>query len=89
MGFLGNSAEDVPAPRTEEVPLAEEVPSGTPPPRTQGASLDPPLSEDEVVRRQAKRDRGEEDKGLTDDVRDTIFDGGGQGREGTGREAQR
>lgn len=83
------TAEEVPPPRAEEVPGAEEEPSGTPPPRTQGASLDTPLSQEEMIRRQAKRDRGEEDKGLTDDVRDAIFDEGGRGREGTSREDRR
>jgi cytoskeletal protein RodZ len=49
--------------RGEETPL-----------RAGGASLDTPLSQEEMIRRQAKRDRGEEDKGLTDEVRDAIFD---------------
>jgi hypothetical protein len=82
-------AEEVPPPSAAEVPVAEEGPSRTPPPRTQGASLDPLLSQEDMVRGQAKRDRGEEDKGLTDDVRDAIFDEGGRGREGTGGEDQR
>jgi hypothetical protein len=42
-----------------------------------------------MIRRQAKRDRGEEDKGLTDEVRDAIFDQEERGREGTGREDRR
>jgi hypothetical protein len=83
------TAEEVPPPRAEEGPGAEEGPSGTPPPRTQGASLDTPLSQEEMIRRQAKRDRGEEDKGLTDEVRDAIFDEEERGREGTGREDRR
>ena len=58
------------------------------PSRTQGASLDTPLSQEEMIRRQAKRDWGEEDKGLTDDVSDAIFDEE-QDREGTGREDRR
>jgi hypothetical protein len=78
-----------PSPRAEEVLGTKEVPSGTPPPRTQEASLDPPLSEEEMVRRQAERDRGEGDKGLTDNIRDAIFDEEERGREGTGREDQR
>ena len=83
------TAEEVPPPRSEEVLGTKEVPSGTPPPRTQETSLDPPLSEEEIVRRQAERDRGEGDKGLTDNVRDAIFDEEERGREGTGREDQR
>ncbi len=80
------TAEEVPPSRAEEVPRAEEGPSGTPSPRTQGASLDPPLSGEEMVRRQAQRERGGADKGLTDAVEDTIFDeekrrGGGTRRE--------
>ena len=50
-----------------------------------GASLDTPLSQEEMIRKQAKRDRGDEDKGLTDEVRDAIFDED-RDREGTGRE---
>ena len=57
--------------------------------RAGGASLDTPLSQEEMIRRQAKRDRGEEDKGLTDEVRDAIFDQEERGREGTGREDRR
>jgi hypothetical protein len=83
------TAEEVPPPRTVELPEAEDVPSGTSPPGTQGASLDPPLSEEEMVRRQEERDRGEGDKGLTDDVRDAIFDEEGRGREGLNREDHR
>ena len=79
------TAEEVPTPRAEEVPKAEEGPAGTPSPRTQGASLDPPLSEEEMVRRQAQRERGGADKGLTDEVEDTIFDEEKR-RGGTGRE---
>ena len=98
-------AEEVLAPRTEAVPGAEDVPSGTPPQAppgdlqretssespsrgAEGASLDTPLSQEEMIKRQAKRDRGEEDKGLTDEVRDAIFDED-RGREGTGREDRR
>lgn len=47
--------------------------------------MDTPLSQEEMIKRQAKRDRGEEDKGLTDDVRDAIFDEE-RDREGTSRE---
>jgi hypothetical protein len=36
--------------------------------------LDPPLSEEELVRRQAQRERGGADKGLTDEVEDVTFD---------------
>ena len=81
-------AEEVPSSRAEVVPGVEEEPPGTPPPRTQGASLDTPLSQEEMIGRQAKRDRGEEDKGLTDDVRDAVFDDD-RGREGTGGEDRR
>jgi hypothetical protein len=104
-------AEEVPPPRTEEVPEAEDVPSGTPPqvppgnlqretsdePRSRseetssmagGASLGTPLSQEEMVKRQAKRDRGEEDKGLTDEVRDVTFDED-RDRKETGREDRR
>ena len=56
--------------------------------RAGGASLDTPLSQEEMIRRQAKRDRGEEDKGLTDEVRDAVFDED-RDREGTGREDRR
>jgi hypothetical protein len=101
--------EEVPSPRTEEMPEAEDVRSQTPPqappgdvqretsgearPRSEetpsragGASLDTPLSQEEMIRRQAERDRGEEDRGLTDEVRDAVFDEEGRRREGTGRE---
>ena len=63
--------------RGEETPL-----------RTGRASLDTPLSQEEMIRRQAKRDRGEEDKGLTDEVRDAIFDED-RAKGGTGREDRR
>jgi hypothetical protein len=41
-----------------------------------------------MIRSQAKRDRGEEGKGLTDEVRDAIFDED-RDKEGTGREDRR
>ncbi len=104
---------DVPSRRTEGGPLAEEVPSGTPPqappgdvqrepspespasreetsPSAEGLSLDPPTEEQkEMARRQAARDRGEEDEGLIDKVRDTLFGEEERGREGTAREDRR
>jgi hypothetical protein len=81
------TAEEVPPPRAEEVPR-EEGSSGTPPPGAQRASLDPPLSEGEMVRRQAERERGGADKGLTDEVEDATFDE--EKRRGrTGREERR
>jgi hypothetical protein len=80
-------AEEVPAPRAEEVPEVEDVSSGPPPQvlpggvqreslaevalrreeasqrREEGALLEPPTSEEEeMARRQAARDRGDEDK---------------------------
>ncbi len=66
---------------SESASRSEETPS-----RAGGASLDTPLSQEEMIRRQAERDRGEEDKGLTDEVRDAVFDEEGRRREGTGRE---
>ena len=82
------TAEEVPPPRAEEVPRAEEGSSGTPPPGAQRASLDPPLSEEEMVRRQAVRERGGTDKGLTHEVKDATFDE--EKRRGrTGREERR
>jgi hypothetical protein len=104
--------EEIP-PRTEGGPLAEEVPSGTPPqappgdvqreprpespasreetsPSAEEASLDPPTEEEkEMARRQAARDRGEEDEGLIDKVRDTLFGEEERSREGTAREDRR
>lgn len=68
------TAEEVSPPRTEEVSRMEGGPSGTPPPGTGGASLDPTLSEEEMVRRQAQRERGGADEGLTDEVEDVTFD---------------
>ncbi len=65
------------ASRSEATPLS-----------TGGASLDTPLSQEEMIRRQAKRDRGEEDKGLTDEVRDAIFDED-RDREGNSSEDRR
>lgn len=56
--------------------------------RAGGASLDTPLSQEEMIRRQAKRDRREEGKGLTDEVRGAIFDED-RDKEGTGREGRR
>jgi hypothetical protein len=41
-----------------------------------------------MVRRQAKRDRGEEDKGLMDEVRDAIFDEGGGAEKGPAEETK-
>jgi hypothetical protein len=51
-------------------------------PSAEGPSLDPPTEEEkEMARRQAARDRGEEDEGLIDKVRDTLFGEGERGRE--------
>src|SRR5215207_10072122 len=67
-------------PRTEGGPLAEEVPSGTPPQAPpgdvqRGTSAESPA-----------RNRGEEDEGLIGRVRDVLFGEEERGREGTGRE---
>ena len=90
-------AEDVPSGTPPQVPpgdLQREI-SGEPRSRSEetssraeGASLDAPLSQEEMLKRQAKRDRGEEDKGLTDEVRDEVFNED-RDREGTGREDRR
>ena len=62
-GDVQRETSDEPRPRSEETPS-----------RAGGASLNTPLSQEEMIKRQAKRDRGEEDKGLTDEVRDVTFD---------------
>src|SRR5215216_6444472 len=67
-------------PRTEGGPLAEDVPSGTPPQAPpgdvqRGTSAESPA-----------RNRGEEDEGLIGRVRDALFGEEERGREGTGRE---
>jgi len=81
------TAEEFPPPRAEEVPR-EEGSSGAPPPGAQRASLDPQLSEEEMVRRQAVREWGGADKGLTDEVEDATF--GEEKRRGrTDREERR
>ena len=79
------TAEEVSPPRAEEVLRAEGAPPGTPSPVTQGASLAPLLSEEEMVRRQAESERGGADQGLTDEVEDATFDEEKR-RGGTGRE---
>jgi hypothetical protein len=90
-------AEDVPSGTPPQAPPGDvqRESSGEPRPRSEetpsragGASLNTPLSQEEMIRRQAKRDRGEEDKGLTDEVRDAIFDED-RDREGTRREDRR
>ena len=107
-------AEEVPAPRAEEVPEAEDVPSGTPPQAppgdvqressaeapsrreeasqrgAEGTPLEPPTpEEEEMARRQAARNRGEEDKGLLDQIKDNVFGEGEQGRGGPDRPDRR
>src|SRR5215218_8226275 len=67
-------------PRTEGGPLAEDVPSGTPPQAPpgdvqRGTSAESPA-----------RNRGEEDEGLIGRVRDALIGEEERGREGTGRE---
>ena len=90
-------AKDVPSGTPPQAPTGDvqrETSSESPsrgeetPLRAGGASLDTPLSQEEMIRRQAKRDRGEEDKGLTDEVRDAIFDED-RAKGGTGREDRR
>src|SRR5215216_908889 len=64
--------EEPPPSRTEEVPLAEEVPSGTPPqapPRTQEPG---PLGREGSRRPESEQDE-EEDKGLLDRARDALL----------------
>jgi hypothetical protein len=56
----------------------------------EGTSLEPPTpEEEEMARRQAARDRGEEDKGLLDRIKDSDFGEGGQGRGGPDRPERR
>ena len=57
--------EAVPPPRTEESPLAEEIPSGTPPQA-------PPGDVQSADRERAEREDREEDKGLLDKARDYL-----------------
>jgi hypothetical protein len=57
---------------------------------TEGPSLEPPSpEEEEMARRQAARDRGEEDKGLIDQIKDSVFGEGEQRREETDRPDRR
>ncbi len=77
-GDVQRETSDEPRPRSEETSTGAE-----------GASLDTPLSQEEMIRRQAERDRGEADKGLTDEVRDAVFDEEERGREGIGGEDRR
>jgi len=53
------------APRTEELPVAEEVPSGTPPQA-------PPGDVQSADRERAEREEREEDKGLLDKAKDYL-----------------
>lgn len=58
--------------------------------REEGTSLDPPTpEEEEMTRRQAARNRGEEDKGLLDQIKDSVFGEGEQGRGGPDRSDRR
>lgn len=68
--------EEAPPARVEDVPVAEDVPSGTPPQAPPGDVQGP-------------KDRGKEGEGLIDKVRDVLLGEEQRGREGTGREDRR
>jgi hypothetical protein len=94
-------AEEVPAPRAEEVPsgtpsqvppgdVQRESSAGAASRREEGPSLEPPTpEEEEMARRQAARDRGEEDEGLLDQIKDSVFGEEEQGRGGPDRPDRR
>jgi hypothetical protein len=67
-------------PRTEGGPLAEEVPSGTPPQAPPGDVQRGTSSKSPA------RNGGEEEEGLFDKAKDALFGQEERGREGTGRE---
>jgi hypothetical protein len=56
----------------------------------EGTSPEPPTpEEEEMARRQGARDRGEEDEGLLDHIKDSVFGEGGQGGGGPDRPERR
>ena len=85
-GVPSGRTEAVPPSRTEEVPTAEEVPSGIPPQAPPGdvqrgtASKPPPATADtsRVEEERAGQEESEEDRGLVDRAREYLR---GEGRE--------
>ncbi len=77
-GVLPRTEEETPPSRTEEVPGAEEVPSGIPPQAPPGDVQREPSSERRPGTEEPEQEEREEDKGLIDKARDYLR---GEGRE--------
>ena len=93
-------AEDVPSGTPPQVPLGDVQRESSAEAQSrreeasqrgvEGTSLEPSTpEEEEMARRQAARNRGEEDKGLLDQVKDSVFGEGEQGRGGSDRPNRR